>query len=333
MRPVAGVDHALGVRDLDAARRCCCLAAARAPAPARRTALSRAHLRWPACRCAGPWNIGVADLAVGRPVGERDLGDQLRLDPALAAGGAPRPAAWCRRRRRRRAAWRPRASRAACFSVGRGLPRPSRCRRCRRSAAGRRRRARRAAGCRSRRARRRAVGVAADHELLALLALELEPGRRCAARRRARRRAWRSMPSSPMRARRLSRLDAASASKSALKRTCSRRRARRAAPASSCAPLAQRHGAQVVAVEVGQVEHEVVDRRRVRARVERVLQRVEVGRAVRRRARRSRRRARPTSRPSASSAGDQRRHLRRPVVAAARDTAAALPPSMRASRR
>ena len=35
---------------------------------------------------------GVADMPVRRPFGKRDFGDELRLDPALGAGDAPRPA-------------------------------------------------------------------------------------------------------------------------------------------------------------------------------------------------------------------------------------------------
>ena len=107
----------------------------RAPRPRRRGCGPRATSRVTVARRlvgAQALERRMADVAVGRPLGERDLGDELGLDPALAAGGAPRPAPGLERLggERRLGDLELRQPRV---QVAPGPARSSRCRRCRRS--------------------------------------------------------------------------------------------------------------------------------------------------------------------------------------------------------
>ena len=174
---------------------------------------SRARSRSAACRCAGR-GTPRGGPAVLRPLGERHLGDQLRLDPVC------------------------RAPRAACSANGvvAASRAPSSCllqvaQRLRVEAgadvAGVAQPARLVVDAEQQRAepgaRALRVGVAADHELLALRALELDPVGRAARHVGRVARACRSRLRGAA-GRRSRRISAASASKSWLKRDRARRR-------------------------------------------------------------------------------------------------------------
>ena len=149
----------------------------RRPAPRHRRrprATSRVDRRAPACRVRRPWKTGMAHVAVGRPFGERTSATSSGLTQRSPPGGAPRPAAGLDRLGVERRLVDLELDQAR-VQVAPGLARPSRCRRCRRSAA-RRPRGSRAAGRRPRRAAPlRSVKPQID-ELLAQRALELQPG-------------------------------------------------------------------------------------------------------------------------------------------------------------
>ena len=190
----------------------------------------------------------MAQPAVAGPLGEADLRDQLGLDP-----GARRARGSRSRRRtagRRARSGRSRAARSRSVARVEAGARP-----CRRSAA-RRRRSSRAAARRARSREPFGGGEAADDQLLALLALELQPVARARGRCRRCRRAWRSRPPSPC---------------GRPRRTAPRRRALRcgvkrtpspnvSASRSSALALAQRQRAHVVAVEPEHVEDVEEDR-------------------------------------------------------------------------
>ena len=115
----------------------------------------------------------MAHVALGRPLAKRHLGDELGPDPALAAGAAPRPAAGRdrvdrerRRLRLERDQARVQVARGARVPAGAdvaGVGQHALLVRAEEQAA-------------DLAARAVAVGEAADHELLAQRALQLEPG-------------------------------------------------------------------------------------------------------------------------------------------------------------
>ena len=196
----------------------------------------------------------VPDHAVAVPRQVLDLGDQLAADPdARRATARPRGASTNGRLVAARARRAGRAARASSC-------RPSRCRRGRRSAAGRR--PPRGSPAAARRPRPCGVGAlreAADHELLAVQALHLEPVAAAARTGRARRGASRWSPrartsrpgaknSSPLP---FDVLDVAHAVAPARSPASSRCR--------SSLRRVQRRAREVVAVEVEQVEDEVDD--------------------------------------------------------------------------
>ena len=121
------------------------------------------------------------------------------------------------------------------------------------------------------------IGIAGDHEFLAALALQLDP---VGAARAAVRRAL-ALADDAFQAERERRLDHAVGRRVEHFAEADARRGRlRNHAVQQCAARFQRRDAQVVAIEVRQVE-EVVDDVLGAARIERVLQRAEVGHALR----------------------------------------------------
>ncbi len=139
------VDHAIGVRHLGLTWRARLQrhrAGGRLPPLSRITCLAGLSLR-------RPTNLAWRMLAVGCPVGEHDLGHQLRLDPALGHAGAARPALAAGRVAVAKAVLGVSSLTQALLQVAPPSCRTSRCRRCPPAPVGPGRRARRAAGCRS----------------------------------------------------------------------------------------------------------------------------------------------------------------------------------------
>ena len=259
-----------------------CVIGTSAPAAPYVASVPRARPRSRGLVVAQAEEARVAQPAVARPLGEADLRDELGLDPGHVA--------LLIARRRRTAGRRARSGAQPLAEIAQRRARRSRCRPCPRTRARRRRSSRAAA----RRTRARALRrrVAADHELLPVLALELQPVARARRARTGCRRAWRSRPPSPC-----GRPRAKSASPSPLR--CGvkphgsvERRARRAAAA--CARAAAARGRRARRARAGRRRR----RRPARARCA-ALRRAGRSSSARRRTRRPRRRSRTASPRSA----------------------------------
>ncbi len=248
-----------------------------------------------------------------RPAGVHSVNDTSATHCGRTQCGRALRSVPTRRRRVREGACARRRAAAGAAPARRACRGRSRCRRCRRSAVARRRRRRRAAARRAPGASLR-VGPAADDELLAAPALQLDPVPRAAGGVGA----VGALAHQPFEAalaggfeqlRRVALQCLAEAQRAVGRRL-------REQAAEPDAALGEGQAAQVLAVEERQVEDDIADRFGRRAAVEGVLQRVEVGHAARAgdddlavdpRRRRAERAQRP---------GDERQP-RRPVLAAA----------------
>ena len=294
------VDHALGIRHLDARRRRRRGAVHAAPARPAALAPSRASPSLAGLSARRPWKTAWRTWPSGVQSRERtsatSSGLTQRSPPAVRRDQRPGLTRLGIERRLGDLELRqPRVQ------VAPGLRVPAGADVAGVAAARRPRRDSRAAGCRPRRAALARSVKPHDHELLALLALQLQPGLGAAGDvgrvGALGDDAFEAHAAAPPRA---------SAPASAVE-VCAEAHAVAARCAStSCAQQraarAQRHLAQVVAVEVRQVEHEVDDRLACATLSKAFCRALKSGTPCVVHARRSRRRARPTSRPSASTA-------------------------------